>query len=764
MTPRAAVLLATALAAAACSPPDHPGRLVRVTVSQWVDPFIGTGGHGHVYPGATVPFGMVQVGPDNGRSGWDWTSGYHWSDSVLTGFSHTHLSGTGIGDLLDVLVMPVAGAVDLVEERGPDGMRPYADRLDHDEEEAEPGYYAVTLQRSGIGVELTATPRVGIHRIRYPEGAEPGLVVDLGFAENWDKPTHVELVQIADTLFLGRRYSEGWAVDERVHFALATSRPVLALTWAGEDPRTRAHLAFGPMGDEPLLLKVALSYVDESGALSNLEAEAPGWDFEGVAARAASAWESELSKVSVSGGTADDRAIFYTALYRTRLAPVLFQDVDGRYRAADGRIREAQGFTNHSIFSLWDTFRAAHPLNTLLDPERVHDLVASMLAFRQETGLLPVWSLVANETNTMTGNHAVPVIVDAVLKGLAGVNDREALAAVIASQSSDLRDLDDYRAHGWIPSELGVESVTKTLEYAYDAAAVARLAEHVGATSTAAAFRSRSQAWLHVYDPVTGFMRGRRVDGKWTEPFDPLLSDHRQNTDYTEGNAWQHSWFVPHDAEALVEAMGGEEAFVHRLDELFEQDTVVRGDNASPDISGLIGQYAHGNEPSHHIAYLYSWAGYPERTGERVRQILDTQYRAAPDGLAGNEDCGQMSAWYVFSTLGFYPADPASGVYVLGVPRFDTAVLRVQGGTFVIRALRQGPEDRYVRAVRLNGHPWPLTYIRHADVAAGGVLEFEMGSEPDPTWGRQHWTRPPSDSDVGVIVQARAEAEAAARR
>jgi predicted alpha-1,2-mannosidase len=759
-----ALLAAAALGVGACSPPDHPGRLHDVTVSRWVDPFIGTGGHGHAYPGATVPFGMVQVGPDNGRSGWDWSSGYHWSDSVLTGFSHTHLSGTGIGDLLDVLVMPVAGGVDLGAERDPDGVRPYADRLDHDEEEAAPGYYAVRLQRSGIAVELTATPRVGLHRIRYPDGAMPGLVVDLGFAENWDKPTHVELVQIADTLFLGRRYSEGWAPDQRVHFALATSRPVLALTWAGEDPHVRAHLAFRPLDGEPLLLKVALSYVDESGALSNLEAEAPAWDFDGARARAAFAWESELSKVMVSGGTADDRTIFYTALYRTRLAPVLFEDVDDRYRAADERIREAKGFTNHSIFSLWDTFRAAHPLNTLLDPGRVHDLVASMMAFRRETGLLPVWSLVANETNTMTGNHAVPVVVDAVLKGLTRVSAREALAAVVASQSTDLRDLHHYGRFGWIPSDLGVEAVTKTLEYAYDDAAVARLAEHVGAAATARAFRQRSRAWQEVYDPTTGFMRGRRSDGSWVEPFDPLLSDHRQNTDYTEGNAWQHAWFVPHDAGALVGAMGGEEAFVRRLDELFEQDTVVRGENASPDISGLIGQYAHGNEPSHHIAYLYSWAGYPERTGERVRQILDTQYRAAPDGLAGNEDCGQMSAWYVFSALGFYPADPASGVYVLGVPRFDTAVLRVQGGTFVVRTLRRNAEDRYVRAVRLNGRPWPLTYIRHSDVARGGELEFEMGPEPDPAWGRHLWTRPPSDSDLGIVVQAREEAEAAARR
>ena len=763
MTHRSAVVLLAILAAAGCEPPDHPGRLHRVAVSHWVDPFIGTGGHGHVYPGATFPFGMVQVGPDNGRSGWDWVSGYHWSDSVLTGFSHTHLSGTGIGDLLDVLVMPVSGAVDLDPERGEDGFRPYADRLDHAQEKASPGYYAVTLQRSGIQVELTATPRVGLHRIRFPEGAEAGLVVDLDFAENWDTPTHVELIQVADTLFLGRRYSRGWAADQRVHFALATSRPVLAVTGAGENPRLRAHLAFGPMGAEPLELKVALSYVDEPGALMNLEAEAPSWDFDGIRARAALAWEAELSKILVAGGSPEDRTIFYTALYRTRLAPILFQDVDGRYRGGDASIHEARGFVNHSIFSLWDTFRAAHPLNTILDAGRVHDFIASMMAFRREYGLLPVWSLVGNETNTMTGNHAVPVVVDAVLKGLTAVPPREALAAVVQSQSTDLRSLDHYRAFGYIPSELGVESVTKTLEYAFNDAAVARLAGHAGQASTASRFLRRSRAWRQVWDPDTGFMRGRRADGSWVEPFDPLHADHRQNTDYTEGNAWQHSWFVPHDAAGLVRAMGGEEAFVRRLDELFEQDTVIRGDNASPDISGLIGQYAHGNEPSHHIAYLYSWAGHPERTGERVRQILDTQYRAEPDGLSGNEDCGQMSAWYVFSALGFYPVDPASGVYALGVPRFDTAVLRVQGGTFTVRAHRQRPGDVYVQAVRLNGHPWPLTYLRHEDVARGGVLEFDMGPEPDRLWGRDPATRPPSDSDDEALIRARALLEADAR-
>ncbi|MGD8320427.1 MAG: GH92 family glycosyl hydrolase, partial [Gemmatimonadota bacterium] len=445
------------LGVVSCSPPDHPPRLEATDVSAAVDPFIGTGGHGHVYPGATMPFGMVQVSPDNGRSGWDWSSGYHDTDSVLTGFSHTHLSGTGIGDLLDVLIMPVSGPVDLGVDTLPDGTRPYADRLSHDAEEAAPGYYAVTLQRSGTRVELTATPRVGLHRITYPSGAQPGLVVDLGFHENWDTPTRTELVQVADTLFLGRRWSTGWAHDERVHFALATSQPAVSVTTAGHEPHLRALLRFSP-GEGPLLVKVGISYVDEAGALANLEAEAPGWGFDAARARAARAWEAQLSKVRVTGGTERERTIFYTALYHTRLAPVLFQDVDGRYRGADRGVHRARGYVKHSIFSLWDTFRAAHPLNTILDPARVHDLVASMLSFRKEHGLLPVWSLVGNETNTMTGNHAVPVVVDAVLKGLAGVDPGEALSAVVESQSSDLRDLDDYRRYGWVPSDLGGEA------------------------------------------------------------------------------------------------------------------------------------------------------------------------------------------------------------------------------------------------------------------------------------------------------------------
>ncbi len=765
--PPAAVALGIALALvllASCAPPDHPPALTERDPARWVNPFIGTGGHGHTYPGATVPFGMVQVSPDNGRAGWDWSSGYHWSDSVITGFSHTHLSGTGIGDLLDVLVMPVPGPVDLSVDTLPDGTRPYADRFSHAEEQASPGYYAVTLQRTRIHVELTATTRVGLHRITFPEGSHPGLVVDLGYAENWDRPTDTEFRQISDTLFLGKRYSTGWAKDERVYFALVTSRPVRSVERVGKPPHQRFLLHFA-RGTGPVLLKVGISYVDEVGALNNVKSEAPGWDFDRARVRAARMWRHELSKVRVRGGTPADRTIFYTALYHTRLAPIVFEDADGRYRGGDGRIHRAEGFTNYSIFSLWDTFRAAHPLNTIIDPARVHDLVASMLAFGDQHGLLPVWLLVGNETNTMTGNHAIPVIVDAVLKGLAGVDPKRALDAVVKSQSSDLRDLDKYRRYGFVPSDLGNQAVTKTLEYGYDDAAVARLAAFVGDSATARTFRARSDAaWRHEYDPRTGFMRGRRSDGTFSEPFDPLLSDHSGHFDYTEGNAWQWAWFVPHDVGGLIEAHGGDHAFVSMLDELFDQDTLVSGKNKAADISGLIGQYAHGNEPSHAIAYLYAWAGRPDRVEDRVRQIMDTQYRADPDGLAGNEDCGQMSAWYVLSALGFYPADPSSGVYVLGVPRFDEASVRVEHGTFTVRVHRDGPDARYIQSVRLKGRDWPFTFIRHEDVADGGLMEIELGPTPSPTWGKEDWTRPPSDSDPESLVVTREEAEKLARR
>ncbi len=763
-----AACLGAGLLAAGCEPPDRPPKLELgglEPLTPLVDPFIGTGGHGHVYPGATVPFGMVQLSPDQGRQGWDWIAGYNWEDSVLVGFSHTHLSGTGIGDLLDILVMPVKEWVPI------DGVyqgrwdRPARSRFSHEREEASPGYYDVQLEDQEIRAELTASPRVGMHRYTFPATEEPALFLDLGYAVNWDAPVQTHLQVVNDTLLTGYRFSSGWAQDQKLFFAMTFSRPLLRVALADsaraldilgpeelEASATatalRALLAFAPMEDgEELLVKVALSYVDQEGARRNLEAEVPHWNFFRVREDARRRWEAELGKIRVQGGTDSQRRTFYTSLYRTRLAPVLFEDVDGRYRGADGRIHHASGYRKHAIFSLWDTFRAQHPLFTLIDPDRVDDLVNSMLSFYDEHGLLPVWSLVGNETNTMTGHHALPVIADAYRKGFRGFDASRALEAMLASAMADHRGLDLYREYGYIPAELERESVTKTLEYAFDDWAIAAMAREMGEEEIYSRFLRRAGWWRNVFDPETGFMRGKLADGSWREPFDPFLANHRIHTDYTEGNAWQHIWFVPHDVAGLMEAMGGEEAFLLKLDSLFEMESTLHGERVSPDITGMIGQYAHGNEPSHHIAYLYHYAGRPWRTADRVRRILATQYDDTPFGLSGNEDCGQMTAWYVLSALGLYPVNPAEGAWVLGSPLFPEAVIHLgQGRTFVIRAPDTSEENRYVQRATLNGRPHGRSYLWHSSIARGGVLELEMGAQPSH-WATEPGARPPSMSE-----------------
>lgn len=727
-------------------------------VTEFVDPFIGTGAHGHVYPGATVPFGMVQLSPDNGRSGWDWVSGYHYSDSIIVGFSQTHLSGTGIGDLADVLVMPVVRAPDLSKHYESRDDREYRSRFSHADESAQPGYYHVQLADPGIDVELTATDRVGLHRYTYPASDDAGVVLDLGYAINWDRSTGTYVHVESDTLVVGYRLSSGWARDERVYFAMAFSKPfTTAQLFNGErsagarqeasGDSVRAFFGFTTEAGEQVQLKVGISYVDVEGALRNLIAEAPEWDFDGARDAARAAWERELSRVRVAGGSDSAKTVFYTALYHTKLAPILFQDVDGRYRGADKEIHTVDGFTNYSIYSLWDTFRAAHPLFTLVNPERVNDMVNAMLAFQRESGYLPVWSLVGNETNTMTGHHAVPVIADAFLKGFRGFDTAAAYAAVEKSAMADHRGLRFYKRYGYIPSELEVESVTKTLEYAYDDWATAQLALGVGDTEAYHRFRQRSGAYHLVFDSTTGFMRGRHTDGSWVTPFDPTQSQ-GEHKDYTEGNAWQHSWFVPHDVRGLIELMGGDAAFVEKLDSLFTSDTVLSGENVAPDISGMIGQYAHGNEPSHHIAYLYSYAGAPWKTQERVRSILETRYDTTPSGLAGNEDCGQMSAWYVLSALGFYPVNPADGVYVVGSPVFPEATIELgDGARFTVRATNASPQNKYIQSATLDGRPFARSFIRHSDIVRGGTIEFVMGPEPNREWATAPSARPPSMSD-----------------
>jgi len=784
---RRLLFLATGLvlAAAACEPLDPPPRRGSVEdldpLTRFVDPFIGTGGHGHVYPGATVPFGMVQLSPDQGKGGWDWIAGYNWEDSILVGFSHTHLSGTGIGDLLDILVMPVKEVVPINGTYTDRFHRPARSRFSHEREKASPGYYAVYLEDQEIQAELTASARVGFHRYTFPTTSDPALFLDLGYAINWDRPMQTRIQVVNDTLVTGYRFSSGWARDQKLFFAMVFSRPVRRVALAdsadplgvlgeealgqaqesagGGDAGTppgatatgtslRALFTFDAMNEgEELLLKVALSYVDEAGALANLRAEIPHWAFHRVKEDARRSWERELRKVRIEGGSESQRRTFYTSLYRTRLAPILFEDVDGRYRGADGNIYTADGYRKHAIYSLWDTFRAQHPLFTLIDPDRVDDLINSMLSYYDEHGLLPVWSLVGNETNTMTGHHAVPVIADAHRKGFQGFDAEKALEAMVKSAREDHRGLEFYKAYGYIPTELEGESVTKTLEYAYDDWAIASMAEDMDHPELAAEFRERSQGWRHLLDPETRFMRGKTADGEWATPFDPRRSDHREGADYTEGNAWQHSWFVPHDVAGLMEAMGGKESFLAKLDSLFEIDTIVTGENVSADISGLIGQYAHGNEPSHHIAYLYNYAGAPWKTADRVREILATQYDDTPFGLSGNEDCGQMTAWYVLSALGIYPVNPAEAGWVIGSPIFPEAVIDLGGRrSFIIRANGVSEENRYIQSARLNGTPYGRSYLWHEAVAAGGILELEMGPTPS-AWGTAPGSPPASASD-----------------
>jgi putative alpha-1,2-mannosidase len=729
-------------------------------LTRYVDPFIGTGGHGHVYPGATVPWGMVQLSPDQGQQGWDWIAGYNWEDSLLVGFSHTHLSGTGIGDLLDILVMPVSHYVPLDVPIRNRWDRAARSRFSHDREEASPGYYAVDLLDQEIRAELTATARVGVHRYTFPETDQPALFLDLGYAINWDAPVQTSVRVVSDTLVTGYRFSRGWARDQRVFFAMAFSRPVRHLgladsatalgifsgqeLTAGDAGATaqavRALFAFDPVAAaETLLLKVGISYVDEEGALANLEEEVPHWDFDRVREEARRAWERELRKVHVQGGTETERRTFYTALYRTRLAPILFQDADGRYRGADGQIHTAQGYRKHAIFSLWDTFRAQHPLLTLIDPDRVDDLVNSMLSFHDEYGFLPVWSLVGNETNTMTGHHALPVITDAYRKGFRGFDGEKALEAMVKSATADHRGLEHYKAFGYIPTELEVESVTKTLEYAFDDWALAAMALELGEEDS---------------PTLPGAVRGLAAH---LRPRDPLHAG--EDRRWPMGRALRPPSLGPqgghrlHRGERLAALLvraprrpgphgghGGEERFLAKLDSLFELDTIITGENVSADITGLIGQYAHGNEPSHHIAYLYNYAGRPWKTADRVREILATQYDDTPFGLSGNEDCGQMSAWYVLSALGIYPVNPAEGTWVLGSPLFPEATLDL-GGRAAIH--HSGPgrfRGEPLRAVRQAERPAPGAELPPAQPRSPPVESWISAWARSPRTGGRHPT------------------------
>lgn len=738
----------------------HGHLLWSQSLTRYVNPMIGTGAHGHTFPGAALPFGMVQLSPDQFNAGWDWCSGYHDSDSIIIGFSHLHLSGTGIGELGDVLVMPSVGALKLTPATRPNWQQGYGSRFSHSDEHASPGYYRVYLRDQRIQAELTVTPHVGVHRYAFPKTDSAHLILNLQHGIGWDWCTDAQLAFRSDTLLTGYRRSSGWAADQLVYFAMAVSKRPDAVGVATDSsafpsqralrsPKARAWLSFKTAHGEQILVKVALSFVSEESALEHLREEAPHWDFDRIWRDAQQAWERQLRRIVIEGASEDAKTTFYTALYHAMLAPMLYQDRDGRYRGSEPKEKQihlAKGFTNYTVFSLWDTFRAWHPLATLAFPERVRDFLFSFLAQYKEFGELPTWSLVSNETYTMIGYHALPVIAEAIAKGF--LSEKEAAEFFDAMKTSAMKDergLKHYRAYGYIPFELENESVSKTLEYAYDDWCLAQVAKILGRKDDEEQFLRRAKFYQNLFDLSTGFMRPKDAKGRWREPFNPRDAEHRSGA-FTEGNAWQYTWFVPHDVAGLIALMGGRVHFTQKLDALFSEATEL-GAAASPDVSGLIGQYAHGNEPSHHIAYLYAYAGAPEKTAERVRQILLELYNHTSEGLCGNEDCGQLSAWYVLSALGFYPVNPAEAIYVFGSPLFPKATLKLGNGkTLAIEAKNVSVRNRYIQSVRFNGKPIETVWIRHQDLMQGGKLIFEMGATPHPTWGKSPEAAPPSMS------------------
>ncbi|WP_240703593.1 GH92 family glycosyl hydrolase [Thermomonas aquatica] len=731
-----------------------------------VDPFIGTGGEGHTFPGATLPFGMVQLSPDTRiqarKDAYGWAAGYRHSDDTIVGFSHTHFSGTGHSDLGDVLLMPVSGDAKL--ERGDPDVpgSGYTSRYSHATETAAPGYYAVTLADAGVRAELTASARVGVHRYAFPQGKPAHVIVDLR-TSMYDYPGKVQWSRIrvrADGTVTGMRETRGWAPGRQLYFALRFSQPLAGhalqdteqnVPYKGfpppgeKDSAQRAQIEgrqlvarfdFGDRLSAPLVAKLAISPVSEDGAIANLDAEVPGFDFDRVRAAAQAQWAQALGVAEVDA-PAPMRKAFFTALYHAFMGPSLFMDSDGRYRGPDNAVHQAKGWTHYSTFSLWDTYRALHPLLTIVQPEqRNADIVNSLLASRRESpyGVLPVWAFHGLETWCMIGYHAVPVIADAYMKGIRGFDADEALDAMVASASYGPYDgIAQYMQLGYVPIDEEGEAASKTLEYAFDDWTIFRMAQALGRKDLAATFGKRAANWKHAFDPATGFMRARKRDGSFRTPFDPDASGY--GTDYTEGNAWQYSWYVPQDVAGLAAAHGGADKLLARLDAVFDAKVDPKVFAHMEDITGLIGWYAHGNEPSHHVAYLYAYAGQPWRTQARLKQIMDTQYKPTIDGLAGNDDLGQMSAWYVFTALGFYPVAPGSNQYILGRPFVRKATLNLPNGKrFSVVADGLSDANAYVGGVTLDGKPLHRAFITHQELMAGGELRFAMQAQPDKDW------------------------------
>lgn len=747
----------------------------RDAVRHYVDPFIGTGGHGHTYPGATTPFGMVQLGPDTYNADWDVCSGYHQRYDSIMGFSHTHLSGTGIGDMMDVLLMPATGTVRIVAGAPDDAPGAgYRSRFNRADEVATPGFYSVLLKDHDIRAELTATARSGLHRYTFPAATAGHLILDLchGMQDNAHTPTRVSdatLRFVDDRTVMGGRRVHQWAKGRQIYFALRLSRPFAKGSLYSDDKmiapyarsaagsRLKAVLHFPDAGDAPLLVKVGLSTVDGEAALRNLDAEQAGFDFEHVRAAAEAGWEQELSRIRVQTASDRDKRIFYTALYHSMVAPTLASDVDGRYRGMDGAVhRLSAGKQSFTTYSLWDTYRALHPLLTLVQPHRVPGLVDSLVRMAAESpDGPPVWPLQGIETGCMIGYHSAVVLAEAQAKGFKDIDYARAWPLFRKrAMDDDYRGLADYRRLGYVPCDKEWEAASKTLEYAYDDWAVAQLAKGAGADDDYRLLRERSGNYRHVLNRDSGFVQPRLADGSWATPFDPRALGHGKAWhDFTESNAWQATFLNQHDLYGYMALFGGEQGFARKLDALFAASSQQLPD-APPDIAGLVGQYAHGNEPSHHVAYLYAYTGQHHKTQFRVRSLLATMYQDSPDGLAGNEDCGQMSAWYVMSALGFYAVDPVSATYVIGSPLFDRVDIDMGlGRTLIVEAQGNAPDCPYIQSATWNGKPYTRTWLHHADLSAGGHLVFHMGASPNPHYGADRADRPPSFTpDVGQEI------------
>ena len=757
-------------------------------VTQWVDPFIGTGGDGHTFPGAVVPFGMVQLSPDTAAVSrgvdpqpeiYKHSAGYHYDDNSIIGFSHTHFSGTGHSDLGDLLIMPMTGKAHTSPGTKENPDKGYRSRFSHDSEVASPGYYAVELSDYNIKAELTTTARTGMHKYTFKDDKQAHMMLDLTSSiYNFKNKVIWSDVRVIDNqTLLAYRSTNGWAKQREMYFAIKFSRPFDSIELINQDdsryrcngclkkqgnkPSTIVNSAikytagkavkvlahFNKPNEKPLLVKVGLSAVSRKNALENLTTENPSWNFNRVRQDAKQQWQDQLAVMEAKGSKSQKRQLF-TALYHALQAPSIYQDVNGQYRGVDGEIHQAVGFENHTLFSLWDTYRALHPLLTYVAPEKVPNMVKSMLAHYNESydDMLPIWSFQAHETWTMIGYHAVSVIADAYLKGIRDFDSEKALEAMIKTANNAKYDaIPEYVKHGYVPMDKLSESVSITLEYAYNDYTIARMAQAMGKKDIADTFYKRALSYKNLFDPSVGFMRGKNSEGVWNPSFDP--EDAKLMGPFTEGNSFQYTFYVPHDVKELIELIGGDQAFEDRLDLLFNKELSHEKIKEHEDIAGLIGQYAHGNEPSHHIAYLYNYAGKPWRTQERIRQIMDTLSSDKPDGLAGNDDVGQMSAWYIFSAMGFYPVAPGDLSYAIGAPQLPEISLNLANGKkFTVIANKLSTANKYIKSVRLNGKPLKRSFITHDDINNGGKLEFVMSSKPNKNWGKSTAQRPASMS------------------